>query len=155
MQYQNRRPPAAPNQGDRTVRSDVDKATMQEILNGNVERLVICAKQIGEKLKQERLTTSQVRSFFGEVRQIEAEVHGDLKELPETAYRRLVLLRPKLAYQAQRERDARKGEGVAKLEAVLSPAIEIVGKDVRRFRCFVDFFEAILAYHKAAGGRDS
>jgi len=29
----------------------------------------------------------------------------------------------------------------------------MVGKEYTRFRNFVDFFEAILAYHKAAGGQ--
>ena len=34
-----------------------------------------------------------------------------------------------------------------------TPAMRLVGKDHARFRNFVDFFEAILAYHKAAGGQ--
>jgi CRISPR-associated protein Csm2 len=54
-----------------------------------------------------------------------------------------------MAYQARRER----GRGVEELSNVLTPAMRLVGKDHNRFRNFVDFFEAILAYHKAEGGQ--
>jgi CRISPR-associated protein Csm2 len=39
------------------------------------------------------------------------------------------------------------------LTGILSEAIALVGSDVRRFRNFMDFFEAILAYHRRYGGR--
>ena len=68
--------------------------------------------------------------------------------------RKLILLKPKMAYRARRER----GRGVEELTNVLDPAIDLVmgGADLKtqqeRFHRFVEFFEAILAYHKAAGG---
>ena len=129
---------------------------IERILDGDVEKLVTWADSLGHGLaRNERLTTSQVRGFFGAVRQIEAEVQPGQTELEEPTYRKLVLLKPKLAYQAQREIDNRKGEGVLRLKEVLTPAIELVGRDAQRFRNLVEFFEAILAYHKAAGGRES
>ena len=36
---------------------------------------------------------------------------------------------------------------------MLTWAINEVGENADHFARFVDFFEAILAYHKAAGGR--
>jgi CRISPR-associated protein Csm2 len=53
-----------------------------------------------------------------------------------------------MAYRAKRER----GKGVEQLVAVLDPAVDLVGNDDDNFRRFVEFFEAILAYHKAYGG---
>jgi len=53
-----------------------------------------------------------------------------------------------MAYRARKER----GQAVGQLVSVLSPAIDLVGDDRERFERFVEFFEAILAYHKAHGG---
>ena len=40
------------------------------------------------------------------------------------------------------------------LKEILTQAIDRVGDDQKKFNRFVDFFEAILAYHKAYGGSD-
>ena len=60
----------------------------------------------------------------------------------------LVMLKPKLAYAAARN------DAVTDLKDALTQAIDRVGDDPQRFKNFVDFFEATLAYHKAAGGQD-
>jgi CRISPR-associated protein Csm2 len=107
------------------------------------ETLVRCAKDIGEGLARQ-LTTNQIRAIFGEVRKIE----GEWKTRPQRANRNLILLKPKMAYRAKKER----GRGVDDLVSVLSPAIDHVDGNGEHFTRFVDFFEAILAYHKAGGG---
>jgi CRISPR-associated protein Csm2 len=61
--------------------------------------------------------------------------------------RRLLLLQPKLEYQARRQKE------VKGLKDVLILAIEQVKGNRERFVRFVEFFEAILAYHVAAGGK--
>jgi CRISPR-associated protein Csm2 len=57
-----------------------------------------------------------------------------------------------MAYQAKRER----GKGVQTLTDVLAEAIDLIDIDQEeareQFQHFVDFFEAVLAYHKAHGG---
>jgi CRISPR-associated protein Csm2 len=106
---------------------------------------VKCAEEIGQALARQ-LNTSQIRAIFGEVRRIE----GDWKIDPKRANRSLILLKPKMAYRAKKER----GRGVDDLVSVLSPAIDHVQGNADNFARFVDFFEAILAYHKAYGGRD-
>jgi CRISPR-associated protein Csm2 len=114
--------------------------------------LVQVADKMGNDLARQ-LSTSQIRSLFGEVRRIEGDwlAPGDTdkdKKRRDKAWRSLILLKPKMAYRAKRER----GRGVEELVAVLSPAIDYVDGDTENFRRFVEFFEAILAYHKAHGG---
>jgi CRISPR-associated protein Csm2 len=63
------------------------------------------------------------------------------------------MLKPKLAYQTART------PSVDKLKQVLSEAIDEVVKSVPEkkdsaFQRFMDLFEAILAYHRALGGRN-
>jgi CRISPR-associated protein Csm2 len=110
--------------------------------------LVTFAQQTAKKLVTQNLTRSQIRSIFTEVRQIES-----LWPKVE-ALRRLTMLKPKLAYQTARS------SSVDYLKQVLSEAIDEVVKapagDGRneRFKRFVDLFEAILAYHRAEGGKN-
>jgi len=119
------------------------------IVLGDSRTLVDRAKEIGDALVRQ-LTTSQIRNIFGTVRQIQMMwVPQATSQQQQQATRQLLLLKPKLAYQARRER----GRGVEVLKSVLSPAIDYIGDDRERFQNFVDFFEAILAYHTAAGGQ--
>lgn len=119
------------------------------------ELLIQRAKLIGDKIKGD-VTSNQVRNIFGPVRQIQLRWRSETSpEEAEQAFRQVMLLRPKLAYQAKRANKA----GFYGLAKVLGTAIEEIGKsrDYReryaRFRRFVEFFEAILAYHTAAGGK--
>ena len=119
---------------------------------GATKVLIREAEALGKQLnsRESKLTTSQIRALFGEVRQIEAQLSADEGGSQERALRKLLLLKPKMAYRAKRE-----GRGVNALASVLDPAIDLVveGPDPKEnFKRFVDFFEAILAYHRAAGG---
>jgi CRISPR-associated protein Csm2 len=118
------------------------------IRDGDAESTVEWGEQLGGVLAMS-LTTSQFRNVFSTIRQIEMTwpVRASESEV-RAAARRLVLLRPKLAYQASRE--AKGGAGMATLRDVLGEAITLVGQDRDRFQHFVDFCEAILAYHTAA-----
>lgn len=126
------------------------------ISDGDIEKLVHWAEKIGKELAGD-LTTSQIRNFFGIVRRIESTVEEARRKtpgtetfrLPDEAYRQLMLLKPKLAYQSRRS----DGWGVRKLSEILTPAIDHVGRDAGHFKNFVDFFEAILAYHKYHRGQ--
>jgi CRISPR-associated protein Csm2 len=109
--------------------------------------LVTFAQQTANVLVKNNLTRSQIRTIFTEVRQIEA-----LWPKPE-AVRRLSMLKPKLAYQSARSNT------VSHLRDVLTEAIDQVvqapaDQRDRRFQRFMDLFEAILAYHRAQGGRN-
>ncbi|MEW6716442.1 MAG: type III-A CRISPR-associated protein Csm2 [Chloroflexota bacterium] len=117
------------------------------------ETLVKVADNLGKQLKNARLATNQIRALFGEVRQIEAQWKMGEKHRPR-ALRRLILLKPKMRYRTRKER----GPAVKELVDVLEPALDLVLqendalKQSDNFRQFVEFFEAILAYHKAYGG---
>ena len=119
---------------------------------GDPKQLVEVAQRIGQALARERLTTSQIRAIFGIVRQIEMSwpVTGATTSHVDP-HRELLLLHPKLAYQAKRT-----GASVEHLRQVLDPAIDLIGDDRDHFQNFADFFEAILAYHRFFfEGRDS
>jgi len=126
------------------------------IVEGDARVLVEVAERLGQALarppdRRDQLTTSQIRSVFGTVRQIEMNwpVLDEEDDRARRSGRELILLKPKLAYQARRA----SGRGVENLRSVLDPAIDLIGNDRRRFQNFVDFFEAILAYHKFFGGQ--
>lgn len=129
--------------------STTDITTIITDPNG-AELLVKVADKSGLDLKNLGLTTNQIRALFGEVRQIQAQWENDSPR----AARRLVLLKPKMAYRARRER----GRAVQEMNDILLPALDLVirekdqKKQVANFQRFVEFFEAILAYHKAYGG---
>lgn len=111
--------------------------------------LVAFAQQTADALVKQNLTRSQIRTIFTEVRQIEAIWDKRQGE----AIRRLTMLKPKLAYQAARS------STVNQLRDVLSDAIDqVIGapeaKRNETFTRFVELFEAILAYHRAKGGKN-
>ncbi|MEI6777329.1 MAG: type III-A CRISPR-associated protein Csm2 [Chloroflexales bacterium] len=119
------------------------------IEDGNNQKLVAGANTVGTNLARQ-LTTSQIRGIFGSVRRIELDWQDAANaDRVRRAQREFALLQPRMAYQARKER----GRGVEELRQVLDPAMRYVGTDYERFRNFVDFFEAILAYHKANGGQ--
>ena len=114
------------------------------------EELVKWSERLGRFLAGAELTTSQIRKVFGEVRRLWMEAQ---KGWTDAMTRKVHLLIPKLEYAARKE------IAVKALRAVLVPAIRKVleaqtPEELRkRFGRFVDFFEAILAYHQAAGGK--
>ena len=116
---------------------------LEKVITEGGETLVKKAEQLGQQLVRERLTTSQIRNIYGAVKKM--QMKGELDT------HKLLMLKPKLAYAAKRHKEVK---GVDTLKDVLIQAIDLVGSDSKKFNRFVDFFEAILAYHKAAGGRD-
>lgn len=99
----------------------------------------------------EPLTTSQLRKFFGAVKtlQLKKEVSG----FDESEF---VMLKPKLAYAVGRVRQ-KKAMLQLRIESfsrVISEAIDTVltcDNKSKAFENFINFFEAIVAYHKKYG----
>ncbi len=133
------------------ISADDLKTIMTEESAEAVQLLIQKAKKLGKELSKE-LTTSQIRNIFGEVSSIEQEVGLEEKTLPLNVQRRLLMLKPKMAYQVGRFSN---NGGLKALVDTLSQAIDLIGNDVRRFHTFVDLFEAILAYHRCYGGKTS
>jgi CRISPR type III-A-associated protein Csm2 len=80
--------------------------------------------------------TSQLRKFFGAVKKIQADFENSKGEI--------VLLNPKLAYAVGRNRSSK----IKELYQLLSPLIDDIKEDKKKFKNFVNVFEAIVAYHK-------
>ncbi|MEZ4705635.1 MAG: type III-A CRISPR-associated protein Csm2 [Caldilineaceae bacterium] len=132
--------------------TNISTQDLKEIIaDGNAEILVNRADSFGRSLANGGLTKTQIRNIFGEVRKIEAQWSEPEKDAKDNV-RRLLLLKPRMAYQAQREPKAEP------LLSVLADAVSLVvgAKEAKiqheRFGYFVDLFEAILAYHTAQEG---
>lgn len=124
---------------------------------------IVFAEKFGKYLVENRLTTSQIRNIYGEVKRIEANLTTlDAKDEDfDKKFRRckkdILLLRPKIAYAAIRAGT----RGIQALQEVMDKAhlaIDTNTEDFEllknQFENFADFFEAVLAYHKASGGRE-
>ena len=147
------------NHAEQLARELVLPETLQQIITEQTPEstavLISRAEAIGSRLARE-ITTSQIRNIFGTVRMIEQDVKmlTDDELLPIQVQRSLQMLRPKLAYQYGRAQgDNTKKAAMGALTTILSDAISLVGSSVPNFRNFMDFFEAILAYHRRFGGR--
>ncbi|SFD80856.1 type III-A CRISPR-associated protein Csm2 [Thermophagus xiamenensis] len=115
------------------------------ITKGVNQETVSFADELGKYLKENNLTTSQIRNVFGEIKRI--QIKGYEQEKPS-----FYLLKPKMAYAASRV-DGFKSKGIKAFKEVFDLAHKNVIDD-KTYKNFVDFFEAILAYHKSYGGRD-
>jgi len=128
-----------------SVRLSITDGQIHTIITQDEPKLLVEeAEKIGQVLSG-TLTKSQIRNIFGTVRQIQMNWTGEVQKA--ASYRQLLMLKPKIKYQAARTRE------VKPLADVLDKAIDYVGDDRVRFGRFVDFFEAILAYHTAFGGK--
>ncbi len=126
--------------------SAIKDQVVQALRDDEGKALVRLAEQRAILLVK-KVKASQLRKLFYEVRAIEAEwSQGGGKN--SAAVRRLVMFKPKLAYQVSRQ------QGLRSLQEVIDPAIDYVADKLEAFPRFVELFEAILAYFYAHGGRD-
>ncbi|MEW6579786.1 MAG: type III-A CRISPR-associated protein Csm2, partial [Chloroflexota bacterium] len=104
------------------------KAIIQGTDTQSARLLVDTAQAWGKYLADLDLTTSQIRAIFGQVRLIEMNWPPDVHD-PERARRAerdLILLKPKLAYQARRDEEKNKStKPVRQLEGILAGAIDL------------------------------
>lgn len=122
------------------------------ITSGITDDCISFAEEFGSHLARNSFSTSQIRNVFGEIKRIQMSGFGENKT-------DFLLLRPKMAYAAKRATSKeRYATGAGDFESVMKKAHLAVASgtsdDEKRFENFCDFVEAVLAYHKAAGGRD-
>jgi CRISPR-associated protein Csm2 len=126
------------NQGQRRANQPNSNYKLPDnVIEEGGQPLVDAAEKLGESLKNRGLKTAQIRKVYGAVKKIQVS--------EEFRQNDLIMLKPKLAYAAARN------QAVTDLKDALTQAIDKVDSP-ERFKNFVDFFEATLAYHKAAGG---
>ena len=124
-----------------------------QLRNYEIRQLVKEAELLGTYLKEEGLKTNQIRKFLDAVKRLKVKLAQDKEESFSVIEDELFLLKPKLAYAAIRQQD-RGSNPVKPLSDVISEAIDKV-KDSPDFYRLVQLIESIIAYHKAAGGKDN
>jgi len=117
-----------------------------------IRDLVKHAADFGPFLKRQRLETNQVRKFLDAINRLKTTLAQDDREGKTDEQRfatietEVVLLKPKLAYAAARQKAAKP------LSDVMSVAIDKV-RSTEDFERLVQLVESIIAYHKAEGGK--
>ena len=113
------------------------------IKDGITKEAIEWAKKFGEELNEgkseEKLTTSQIRKFFGALRNLQLKGYNQ---------RELLRLKVMLAYATGK---AKKNNRIKDFYKEIATAIDAV-TDEKTFNNLVDIVEATVAYHKAAGG---
>jgi len=103
--------------------------------------MINACETFGEELKNNKVTTTQLRNAYGSMKKVEMEGWN-----PQTKVK-VLLIKPRLAYAAGRHKG-----GMQDLSRVIADAIDAID-DEKDFQRFCYFFEAIVAYFKAAGGK--
>ncbi len=139
-----------------SFKEQIDKA----IIHGDAKALVDTAQRIaqqmisrnhnGRVLDSNSVSTSQIRNIYGATKKIDMSLNT---ENSAEKYSSLLLLKPKMAYANGRHNKNNNIPGFAILVSCLSHAIDRVEGEYHRMKNFFNFFEAILAYHKAEGGK--
>jgi CRISPR-associated protein Csm2 len=129
-------------------KTDVDTQGLAIAVEKGIDaNFIAWAENFGRKIRF--ITSSQIRNVYGTVKKIEMSAKRDDFDL--TA---LLMLKPRLAYARAR---ARQRDEFKHLEEALAKAIDEVSKrgedQYDRLLRFCQGFEAILAYHRAAGGK--
>lgn len=104
------------------------------------EKAIKFTEKLGKKLAKIKLSSSQIRNVYGEMKRIQLKGFNNEK----TAF---LLLKPKLAYAKSRDKNA-----MGTFEPILQNALNAV-KTEAHYQNLMDFMEAILAYHKSYGGK--
>lgn len=114
------------------------------IINGTDPALIEFADNFGKYLKDNKLTTSKIRNIYGEVKRIQIAKDFEVEKVS------FYLLKPKVAYALGREEN---NIGLKMFKILFDECYKYV-KDDKTFINFCNLFEAVLAYHKAYGGKD-
>lgn len=135
----------------RICRDEIRREQIQKAIEQGGNEIVKIAEPIGECLGRglrynERLTTSQIRNIFTIAKKMQMKRVEDIK------WEEFILLKPKIAYMT-RKTSANLGAQI--LGDILIEAVDVAyqGRKKEYFKNFMDFFEAILAYHVSYGGK--
>ena len=115
-----------------------NKFLVSWIENGADEALPDYAEFMGKAMADNKLTSSKIRSVYGEIKRIQM---GEFAKEKASFY----LLRPKVAYAVGRDKE---NIGLQLFKLVFDKSAKCV-KDKDTFLHFANFMEAVLAYHRA------
>lgn len=136
---------------DLQMQQRFDKLVANEGLqNYKISELVEDSKALGELLVVKKLKTNQIRKFLDNIKRFKVEFARNEEDF-EANKDQLNILRYHLAYLAARQAKINDPGPVEPLKKVLESAIKRIYK-LEDFERLVQLIEAIIAYHKAAGG---
>ena len=119
------------------------------IKTGATDTMVAAAEKAGKYMAENGLTSSKIRSIYGEVKRIQMKGFDEGKT-------DFYLLKPKVAYAVGREKQLNKNnmEGVLLFQLIFNECFKYVTNDAT-YKNFCNLMEAILAYHKAYVKKDN
>lgn len=152
MAYENRSRGGYSNNRDTKVdysqylkEQDFFKNSKTWVKEGANQDLINFTEKVGSKLENLKLTTSQFRNVYGELKRIQMSGFNTHKS-------DFFLLQPKVAYAYARATKDRKGDGMDLFKNIFDELCQHVQNE-KDYGNFVAIFEALIAYHKAAGGK--
>ena len=113
------------------------------IKNGANEEMVSFAERCGKELVNGGLTNSKIRSIYGEVKRIPGVKNFEKSKSS------FFLLKPTVAYAYGRDRG---NAGLKLFKEIFDGAFPYVSDDTT-YNNFCNLMEAVLAYHRAFGGK--
>ncbi|MCG0275524.1 MAG: type III-A CRISPR-associated protein Csm2 [Thermosediminibacteraceae bacterium] len=131
-------------QSNTYIRVEEIKKRLPSALNKNKDPkgddFFYCAEETGKLLADNEVSVTQIRKIFNETKKIK---YGN-----EGIYR-LRMLKAIIAYTAKRFEKQMK-----EFKEIFSKAIDIAEDGEENLERFKDFFEAVIAYHRAYGGKE-
>ena len=121
------------------------------ITGGLTSEAIKFTDDFGKYLQTKRLSSSQLRNVFGEMKQIQLQKKAD-KADEQKLFTRYLLLYPKIAYAAGRQRS----EALTTFKEVFEKAYRTIKNEEefkKNYQNLVDFVESTLAFHRSYGGR--
>lgn len=113
------------------------------ITEGITKETVSFAEKAGKYMKENNLSSSQIRNVFGEIKRIQMKGYTEEK----SSY---YLLKAKVAYAVGR--DDKKTQGLKLFQLIFNRCWECVSND-KTYKNFCDLMESIIAFHKSFGGK--
>lgn len=119
--------------------------------------MIMFAEEVGKVTANKRLSVSQIRNIFGEIKRIQTAGFDNSKSA-------FIMLKPKVAYAYGRTVKSRYNKTTKKLTPIGNDGLRVFKEvfdtahskveDEKQYSNFCDLMEAIIAYHKANGGKD-
>lgn len=139
---------------DKLSRDFFNSVKLQDawITKGADDSMIHFAEIIGKFLSplkkddKSSLTNSQIRNVFGEIKRIQMSIDSKGWDLIKPSF---YLLKPKVAYAAGRNRNL----GIVAFKIFFDKAFDNV-TNKQEYLNFCNLIEAVLAYHRAFGGKD-
>lgn len=121
---------------------------------GNIreELLTIEAEEVAKSFKEGRLTNSQLRAFFNEIKGLSNRIDGK-KENWDKVYPMVLMIKSKVEYRSSKD------PKMASLKHFLKRSVAYIQKENRAnkgyeaFETFVIFFETVVGYSYGLGIR--